>query len=381
MTNNPEPIIITTNAGDIKKIKQFYYPELDGLRFFAFLLIFIHHNNLFTGIPYLFDIQNNCWVGVDLFFVLSAYLFTKLLVKEYDYTNTISFRKFYIRRVFRIWPVYFSFALLSLAYYFLKSHEMGPHIIARVIGLFTFTDNIVTAIYGYNLLPFSAHLWTISYEEQFYVFIPLLIFFLVRTSFKNRVITFVVAFLVLNLIRLTMIWYKIPHPAIWVLPVSHFESILMGIVIGFGALDPILKKVNPALLMLAAVIFFGFICVLPYLDIVSYWLIATYSCVGLCTSCILYAVLKSSKIKNFLSNKTLVFLGKRSYGLYLYHLLGNGVALLVIKYLPALPGNHLAAFLYSLIFTIVVSVISYQFIEKPFLIWKKKFEVITTRPV
>lgn len=62
-----------------KDIDRIYFPELDGLRFFAFILVFIHHNSLFSHIPYLLVLRTNGWIGVDLFFVLSAFLFTKLL--------------------------------------------------------------------------------------------------------------------------------------------------------------------------------------------------------------------------------------------------------------------------------------------------------------
>ncbi len=360
---------------------RFYFPELDGLRFFAFLLVFIHHSNLFTGIPVLFNIQSNCWIGVDLFFVLSSYLFTKLLVKEFEHTNTINFRKFYIRRLFRIWPVYFLFVSFTILCFFMFMQGTPANLLARITGLFTFTDNIVTAIYGYSILPFSAHLWTISYEEQFYLFVPLLILFLVRSSLKKRFVFFVGAFIALNLIRLTMIWIKVPHPAIWVLPVSHFESIIMGIVIGFGGLDKLLKNIKPGWLLLIGTGFFGVICTIPYLEVISYWLIVTYTCVGISTSLILYSILQSESVKKLLSNKIFVFLGKRSYGLYLYHLLGNGVSALLIKQIPALPDSHLASFLYSLAFTIIVSLFSYRLIESPFLVWKKRFEVIETRPV
>ena len=67
-----------------KDAERIYFPELDGLRFFAFLLVFIHHHGLFSRIPYFSILHTNGWIGVDLFFALSAFLFTKLLIAEYD---------------------------------------------------------------------------------------------------------------------------------------------------------------------------------------------------------------------------------------------------------------------------------------------------------
>lgn len=98
-------------------MKRIYFPELDGLRFFAFLLVFVHHHILLKKVPIFSILHTEGWVGVDLFFALSAFLFTKLLIAEYNKTKTISFRKFYIRRIFRIWPIYFLFIGFSVALY------------------------------------------------------------------------------------------------------------------------------------------------------------------------------------------------------------------------------------------------------------------------
>ena len=72
------------NASNPMVGQRIYFPELDGLRFFAFLLVFVHHHILFSKIPYLKILYTNGWIGVDLFFTLSAFLLTKLLKAEYD---------------------------------------------------------------------------------------------------------------------------------------------------------------------------------------------------------------------------------------------------------------------------------------------------------
>jgi len=364
-----------------KNIERIYFTELDGLRFFAFLLVFVHHHSLFAKIPYLSILNTNGWIGVDLFFALSAFLFTKLLIAEYNKTKTISFKKFYMRRIFRIWPIYFLFIGFSVALYLFMKGSIGNIIGIRIIGLFTFSDNIMTAIYGYNPMPYVAHLWTITYEEQFYIFIPIIILLLVRSSVKTKLISLISVFILFNVIRFVLIANKVPHPAIWVLPITHFESIVLGIAIGFGGFDILLKRIKPLLVGLIGVIFFVLLCFLPNLDNISYWLILSYSFVGISTSLVLFSVLKSNYLKNIFSKELFVFLGKRSYGLYVYHLLGNGVASYMIAKITFLPSNSLASFIYSLSFTVIVSIISYQVIETPFLKLKKKFEVIISRPI
>ena len=361
-----------------KANKIMYFPELDGLRFFAFLLVFVHHHSLFENIPFLSVFREFGWIGVDLFFVLSAFLFTKLLITEFNKTGGISFKKFYMRRIFRIWPIYFIFIAFSIACYLYKYNVFDEYLRVRIIGLFTFSDNIFTAIYGYNKMPYISHLWTITYEEQFYIFIPLLILILIRSSKRKRIIILVSFVVLFNLTRLYMIITEIHHPAIWVLPVTHFESIVLGLVLGFGGFDFIRQKLNPLVIGLIGTLCFILLCALPNVKSITHWLTLSYVLVGFSTLFVLIAVSDSPSLKKFFSIKLFVFLGKRSYGLYLYHLLGN---VIIIENFSFLPSNRLASFLYSLTFTIVVSVVSYKYIETPFLKLKKKFEVVSSRPI
>ena len=361
--------------------ERIYFPELDGLRFFAFLSVFVFHQKLFAHIPYLSVLTGNGWMGVDLFFALSSFLFTKLLVAEFNKTKTISFKKFYMRRIFRIWPVYFLFIGFSVALQLYLTGSLEKSVVIRIIGLFAFSDNIISAIYGYNTMPYIGHLWTIAYEEQFYIFIPVIILLLVRSSFKKKLVCVIAVFILFNAARFVLIVNHVPHPAIWVLPVTHFESIVLGIVTGFGGLDFLLQRIKPLAVGLVGIFFFFLVCLLPHIDHISYWLIASYSFVGISTALMLFSVSNSNYLKKVFSKRLIVFLGKRSYGLYVYHTLGNGVAAYITAHISILPSNALASFIYSLSFTIIVSIISYRVVETPFLKLKKKFEVIISRPI
>lgn len=372
LNQNPDPI---NNNGN-----RIYWPELDGLRFFAFLLVFIHHQSLFSKIPYLAFLESFGWIGVDVFFVLSAFLITKILLAEFDKTSAISIKKFYIRRLLRIWPLYFLFAGFSILLHLYLGGSLDE-ISTRIIGLFTFSDNVLTAIYGYNPMPYIGHLWTITYEEQFYLFIPLIIPFLLKSSFRKRTIYFTLIFLLLNGVRFVFIAIEVEHPAIWVLPITHFESIVLGIVAGFGGLNFLSKKLSANALSLLSSFFFILLILLPPTDQISYWLMASYTLVGLSTICLLLSLNKSIKLKKMLSNKVLVFLGKRSYGLYVYHLLGDGFAYYVIAKVPILQTDSLTIFTLSLSFTALAAIISYKFLEATILKFKSRFEIINTKPL
>jgi len=363
----------------------FYFPELDGLRFIAFLLVFIHHAPA-PDQPAVNFIHTFGWIGVDLFFALSAFLFVKLLSKEFHRTGTISAKKFYIRRGLRIWPLYYMFCIVMM----LPIDFFGPvnFVSSRAVGLFTFTDNILTAHSSYNPIHITAHLWTISYEEQFYLVIPVLLLFLFRSS-RARVVTCLSASAaVLVVVRAVLIHLlKTPHPAIWVLPVTHFESIILGIVVGLGGFDMLFSRI-PAILVLTSSLFSGWLMTqLGPIEEIRWNLMITYPLIGLSTSLIVYFVFRTGKAPwmKWLSFGPLVYLGKISYGLYVYHLLGFFLGFQLLERQPLLQSGllhsrYVAFCLTSLSITIAISSASYLLIEKPFLRLKKRFEVIASRP-
>jgi len=154
----------------------------------------------------------------------------------------------------------------------------------------------------------------------------------------------------------------------------------LGMIIGFNGFDFLLKKIKPILLGLIGVLFFTLLFIPPLFNI-EFWLIIQYSFVGISTSLILFSVMNSKTLKSILSNKTLVFLGKRSYGLYLYHILGNSIANHLAENISLLPSNSASSFFYSFTITILMAIVSYKFVETPFLKLKKKYEVIVSRPI
>lgn len=350
-------------------VTKFYKPELDVLRFFAFLLVFIHHHDFFETIPFLKVLNKKGWIGVDVFFTLSSFLISSLLIKEFNSNNKINIPYFFRRRILRILPLYYFLVLISFVVYLIQNEFTNLNL-WRLFSLLTVSDNIFSSFCGYNKLPFISHLWTISYEEQFYLLIPFL-FLLVIKNNKNKVIKFAfLIFIVLSLIRLTLIYYKVPHPAIWVLPITHFESILFGLFFAFlYHFNSI--KVNKYITLLIICITFYIVSILPNTSVINYKLMILYPTVGLFSISVLYLFLN---FKNkFFENKILVYLGKRSYGLYVFHTLANTISYVITD-------NLLYSVLISFPLTIILAVLSYRFIETPFLKLKSKFEIINSRP-
>src|SRR5260221_10397290 len=125
---------------------RFYLPSLEGLRFIAFLLVFVHHLPRADFFLRLYKLANMGWVGVDIFFALSAFLLYSLLVIEWDRTGRIEFGHFMLRRVLRISPLLSVFTILAVALFALKS---GTVDFARAAGIMAFVDNVVCWFYGY----------------------------------------------------------------------------------------------------------------------------------------------------------------------------------------------------------------------------------------
>jgi peptidoglycan/LPS O-acetylase OafA/YrhL len=366
--------------------KTLYFPKLDNLRFFAFLLVFIHHAPHFDNISIWRTVSNFGWLGVDLFLCLSAFLFARLLLIEFHKFGNVNIRYFYLRRVLRIWPLYFLFFSMMLIISMLQFGWIS-NVWIRSIGMITFTENIFTAVLGYNtIILYSAHIWTISYEEQFYLVIPWILrkFYQIESAKTIRIL--LVAILVGMLTRMIFIYYGVSHPAIWVLPITHFESIFGGLILGLGLYDRIMDKIPGWVHLIGGVLALWLVTTLPNINEIQWKLMLTYPLVGIGMSLILYAVLTARlwPISFIIENKIFRYLGKLSYGLYVYHIVSIKLAHTLSEYLISPKRTvvyPITVLITGLIITIMISVLSYHLFEKPFLHLKERFSFIRTRPL
>lgn len=363
-----------------------YYPELDALRFLAFLLVLFHHSPYPDGVPIWEALHNYGWIGVDLFLCLSAYLFTKLLFIEYQKEGNINIGFFYLRRILRIWPLYFLFLTLMLGYSIFVN-GWNTQILIRALGMVSFTDNLLTMWNGYNVaIAYSAHLWTISYEEQFYLFIPWALRALYRAKVTTSIYIFAITILFGIFIRWIFITDRFSYLSVWVFPLTHFESILGGIIIGLGLFKENMNKIPSWVLFLTGLFSLWLVMNLPNITVTQWKLMLTYPLVGIGTTFILTSATMGGLgfISTVFKNSILGYLGKISYGLYVYHLGVQELTSNVInKFMsPDLSLGYPIVFITStLIVTILVSVFSYQILEKPFLKIKRRFTFINSRPI
>lgn len=363
-----------------------YYPELDGLRFLAFLLVLVHHSPYAESVPAWGVLHDYGWMGVELFFCLSAYLFAKLLFVEYQEEHKINVPYFYLRRTLRIWPLYFFFVSMMLAYT-VSLDGWQRDILIRSAGLYTFTDNLLNMRYGYNLVVvYCAHLWTISYEEQFYLVIPWALQRLYRLKSSTTFGILGAGILLSMAMRAVLIYYKVWHPSIWVFPLTHCESIFGGLMLGLGLFDKLFAKISSWMLFLVGAIALGLVTSLPNVDAITWKLMLTYPLVGAGASLILAAATKGGlgPLSMLLRYSAVGYLGKISYGLYVYHIVGISLAQHVTAAVVSadqLLASAVVTFTSALAVTILISALSYQLLEKPFLRLKDRFTFIQSRPI
>jgi peptidoglycan/LPS O-acetylase OafA/YrhL len=163
--------------------------SLDGLRALSVLLVVVLHTlqrfSLTHSVPWIFRLFANGTMGVFIFFVISGYLITTLLLREREKTNTISLKSFYVRRAFRILPPLYLYILFACVLWF-TGHLPGMNRLELITAL-TFTRNYVPHV---GLWTFE-HLWSLCIEEQFYLIWPaLLVFCIVRRKCFIRVFSF-----------------------------------------------------------------------------------------------------------------------------------------------------------------------------------------------
>src|SRR5215467_4661153 len=220
------------------RAERFYRPELDALRFFAFLGVFIFHAAPRTmdfynaaGYPHwlsslLISVFGAGAYGVDLFFALSAYLITSLLLRERSATGNLDLRGFYLRRILRIWPLYLSFvAFAAVVTYFLPGQNLPWRYIA---GYTLLAGNWTYVFYG---LPasFAIPLWTVSIEEQFYLAWPLA---LRKATVKALAALAVGLLLLANIVRVVLAISATPAQVMEYSTLTRLDAIALGILIG-----------------------------------------------------------------------------------------------------------------------------------------------------
>lgn len=363
-------------------------PGLDGIRALAILLVFfLHADYVYIG-----------WVGVQLFFVLSGFLITNILLgmKE-KFSAGDYFKKFYGRRFLRIFPLYYFYlmlmflvttVLLSYGYrinYMKLFQGQIPYGLAYIYNFF----NASSAYTGESRL--IGHLWSLSVEEQFYIFWPLILFLAPKKNLKRLLLAAVMIGPLFRLgitalfhFGLDSMFYSNMGVVIYVLPFSQIDAFVLGAMITqfefpkarlqFFLLLAFLPIVGLAtqyystgsLDMYSAL---GFLFPLSK-DLKQVW---GYFYLNYLFALLIYLVVKEKMFLRLFETKVMRYLGKISYGLYVYH---YAVIWFVMRIRDLGIQEPLAkplTFIISAILVYGIASLSYKYIEKPILDLKDKY--------
>lgn len=361
------------------KVTFEHIPSLDGIRAVAVLVVLFYHSILVF--PHFRTYFKGGFLGVDIFFVLSGFLITSILLKEFSHTETLSLKKFYVRRFLRLTPAYW----FHLLFMFLSVYHFFPIKDANklfenntfwyALGYLTNWQSTLGDPDGAGLL---SHTWSLAVEEQFYLFWALVLY-LMLNRMKRKTIVYTTLALIIG----TMFFraWRVTDTASLNYLYSSFDSRIDALLVGcfFSQIiswkflskeflsSSLFNNVGFAGCSVAVLIFFsvydsyntrflyngGFTVFAFAVGIVILW-IATH---------------KSSKVNYLLQIKPLVWIGKTSYGIYLWH----AAAISFTAQFSWFPATKL---LVALILTFAATAISYYVIELPFLRQKEHFKAL-----
>lgn len=368
--------------------EKIYFPNLNGLRFIAATLVIIHHieqlkgwlsiPNYFYSVGFINIIGK---LGVVLFFTLSGFLITFLLLKEEEHFKKINIKDFYIRRILKIWPLYFliiflAFAILPQIHLFTLP-EYGKNIIyegleKKLTLYFLFLANLPAV----GIIPYASHLWSISTEEQFYLIWPVLFGFVKKYRIK-MLVSIVVIYILIHYFLCSDYSFFLPDKKFALSFWNKFNIDCMAI----GAIFAILLyKKNKILQLLNNIYFFYFVLVFTiFLLLIGFkihffWGIFNYEFYATLFGIIILNFASNKKIQISLEQKQINYLGKISYGLYMYHPIAIILAIKISLFINA-PTNWLIYPL-AFIFTTGFASFSYKYFESYFLKLKPKFSKI-----
>ena len=369
-----------------------YFPNLDGLRFFSFFLVFLSHifntnrdyikseswYQIFKGTLFL-----NGDLGVSFFFVLSGFLITYLLLKEKEFTGRINVRFFYIRRALRIWPLYFFCVFFGFVLFPIIKIYFGevPNETSDPVLSSLFLNNFDLIKNGLPDSSVLGVLWSVAIEEQFYLVWPLL--FLVVPPRKYHYIFFAVILLSLIYRSINVNGGQIELHSLGVIADMAMGGLGAYLVINNSKFLQRIENSHPLLNLIpyfAAVIFLVFrydIFVSPTLIVLKRVIITFF---------FIWIILEQNscrrsyfKISQF---KIPTLLGKYTYGLYCLHNIACLVTLVLLAKL-GLDETSWQLWVFqlpiSLALSILMSYISYEYFEKWFLKLKDKFSYITQK--
>ena len=344
----------------MKHIKGF-----DALRAFSIILVIASHLGLYFELPEIAFYRVRLWgvisgtAGVQVFFTLSGFLITKLLLEEKIKSGKINFKFFYIRRFLRLLPPLFIFFSGITVLMLIDSINLDKQ---ALVYSFFYLYNFV---HNNHYLPELAHTWSLAVEEQYYLIWPMLVLFFSRFKITVIIILILILSCIASYVLPTFKFTEGYYTERWIIP--SVAPILIGSYFAYLTIYSSKRVVyffqnfGKALLFVAIFLF-----VYPLYAPIK-WMEIRYVFQAIGIGLLLLWILQNqkSKITQILSFKPVSYIGRISYGIYIYQGL----------FLRTGPGGELwiQQSPQNIILVLMVAIISFELIERPILKLKKKF--------
>ena len=360
------------------QMKITYRPEIDGLRAIAVGAVILYHAQSYSQITFFgHQLFKGGFIGVDIFFVISGYLITSIILKELVTTGSFSFKNFYIRRIRRILPVllFIMLVLLPFTWMYLLPNNFVDFSKSILYSLgfssnyyFHYSGQVYGAETGLSK-PFL-HTWSLSVEEQFYILFPIFLLIIFK-YFRKYLIHILIFGFVVSLGLADWGSKTYPSASFYFLHTRMWELLAgstlayLEIIKVYRSKHKILNLILPAIGLLLighSILFFNDEMFHP-----SFYTLSPI--IGVCL--IIWFSHKDELITKILSTKLLVGIGLISYSLYLWH-----YPIFVFNGVLELTGGGIFKKLSLCFILLISSIFSYYFIEKPFRNKNNKFKVI-----
>jgi peptidoglycan/LPS O-acetylase OafA/YrhL len=347
-------------------------PALDGLRGVAVLSVVGLHLGCCQG--------GNA--GVTTFFVLSGFLISYLLITELDTYGRVNYQRFYLRRALRLIPALLAVLAVHgfFAVLFTTGFERKARLAAAAASLF-YSGNLVLTL---KLFPMGhlSHTWSLAVEEQFYLIWPFVLVALARTFRSRKALLLVILLLgaFFGFHRLLLALLGSSETRLYTMIDSRADALLLGAAVALLFRCHTLYGPSQGYRALGVLSLLSFIMLLLHLFLgvgavarsTSLQSLNSYTITAVAAALVIYGVsteaYPSRPVSRVLEFQPLPYLGKISYGVYLWHYVIFGILD------DQLPNVHArTAIVAKLVITLLVSVLSYHFLERPFLRLKDRF--------
>ncbi|MGV2875462.1 acyltransferase family protein [Macrococcus capreoli] len=349
-------------------MKRQYFPGLDGMRAIAVIAIIIFHLNP-KWLP-------GGFLGVDTFFIISGYLITTLLIKEYEANGSINLFHFWYKRVKRLLPPVLFMMFIVVQYIIFFDRELLYQVKKDMYAALVYVSNwwyIFDGLdYFQSLEPRPLkHLWSLAIEEQFYLFFPFILLMLFK--FLKKKSNIFIVFFVISIISMGVMW-AMYNPAISISRIyfgtdTRLQTLLLGAMLAL--IWPAYKlKQNAPMYAVRVIDVIGLVGAIFLIR--SFFVYTDHSAnvfqgglyiLGIFTLLFIMAIVHpQTLISKFFSLPLLTWIGRYSYSLYLWH-----YPIIVLMQSHFIQGQipwyiHIL----SIVLTVVMAIISYQLIEQPF---------------